>query len=186
MQRTRYGAGTCRVAARERGDTGVTIIAIPCSIQSLAAGPLNRTSRPTLFSPITRSRLASGTLSYSNRLPACANSLGKVEVPPIAEHSAPRSVRSKTANNGCEQSQQNRQAFGCSPEFLTQTLAPPTRAVPREALLVRPPTPTEIFAEWKVSDRRRDDSIPEPLGQLSQRPPAGAVRRGDQLEVEGL
>jgi hypothetical protein len=37
-----------------------------------------------------------------------------------------------------------------------------------------------------LSDRRRDDAIPEPLGQLSQRPPAGAVRRGDQLEVEGL
>ena len=30
------------------------------------------------------------------------------------------------------------------------------------------------------------DAIPEPVGQLSQRPPAGAVRRGDQLEVEGL
>src|SRR5262245_21899941 len=37
-----------------------------------------------------------------------------------------------------------------------------------------------------LSDRRRDDPIPEALGQLSQRPPAGAVRRGHQLEVEGL
>ena len=44
-----------------------------------------------------------------------------------------------------------------------------------------------VFLQHKaLSDRRRDDAIPEPLGQLSQRPPAGAVRRGDQLEVEGL
>jgi hypothetical protein len=44
-----------------------------------------------------------------------------------------------------------------------------------------------VFLQHKaLSDRRRDDAIPEPLGQLSQRTPAGAVRRGDQLEVEGL
>ena len=44
-----------------------------------------------------------------------------------------------------------------------------------------------VFLRHKaLSDRRRDDASPEPLGQLSQRPPAGAVRRGDQLEVEGL
>jgi hypothetical protein len=44
-----------------------------------------------------------------------------------------------------------------------------------------------VFLQHKaLSDRRLDDTIPEPLGQLSQRPPAGAVRRGDQLEVEGL
>src|SRR6516164_193993 len=47
--------------------------------------------------------------------------------------------------------------------------------------------PFHVFLQYKaLSDRRRDDAIPEPLGQLSQRPPAGAVRRGDQLEVEGL
>ena len=44
-----------------------------------------------------------------------------------------------------------------------------------------------VFLQHKaLSDRRRDDAIPEPLGELSQRPPAGAVRRGYQLEVEGL
>src|ERR1700758_1533533 len=42
-----------------------------------------------------------------------------------------------------------------------------------------------VFLQHKaLSDRRLDDAIPELLGQLSQRPPAGAVRRGDQLEVE--
>jgi hypothetical protein len=44
-----------------------------------------------------------------------------------------------------------------------------------------------VFLQHKaLSDRRRNDAIPEPLGQLSQRPPAGAVRRGDPLEIEGL
>jgi hypothetical protein len=44
-----------------------------------------------------------------------------------------------------------------------------------------------VFLQQKaLSDRRLDDAIPEPLGQFSQRPPAGAVRRGDQLEVKGL
>ena len=63
----------------------------------------------------------------------------------------------------------------------------------REALLepgeapVNLTAPFHVFLQHKaLSDRRRDDAIPEPLGQLSQRPPAGAVRRGDQLEVEGL
>ena len=45
----------------------------------------------------------------------------------------------------------------------------------------------QVFLQHKaLSDRRRDDAIPEPLGQLPQRPPAGAVPRRDQLEVEGL
>ena len=49
------------------------------------------------------------------------------------------------------------------------------------------PPAFHVFLQHKaLPDRRRDDAIPEPLGQLSQRPPAGAVRRGDQLEVEGL
>ena len=39
-----------------------------------------------------------GRYSNTNLLPACANSLGKVEVPHIAEHSVPRSVRSRSAN----------------------------------------------------------------------------------------
>src|SRR6516225_1214300 len=64
-------------------------------------------------------------------------------------------------------------------------MPPPAQVRPRLQLNLT--APFHVFLQHKaLSDRRRDDAIPEPLGQLSQRPPAGAVRRGDQLEVEGL
>jgi hypothetical protein len=35
-----------------------------------------------------------------------------------------------------------------------------------------------VFLQHKaLSDRRGDDAIPEPLGQLSQRPPAGVEQK---------
>jgi hypothetical protein len=53
--------------------------------------------------------------------------------------------------------QQNRQALGRSPEFLTQTLAPPTRAFPREALFRSATYPTcgsRVFCSVPTLDSR--------------------------------